>query len=339
MKRKKSVLKPFILIVIILSVLLSFASCKRDLEEEYEQKLAVLLHEKQRLENERERILNSLDNEFSKPSYMSLLFMNLDSAIYTEVFPIMSAQDENDIALVGVMALSENELPGLVGKLTLSEYNALVASGWRSALYWNGEKELGAFIDDMIATLDVLGMELPDSLVFAYGAYSSECDETLLSRGIKTAVHSGEEGLSYVDASRPDGIWHPGRIGWRCVGASANSSTKLKDKVETDGGYALFEIGFDNSSDKYETTFFPVADNEQDADRVDKFRNMVSSFKQSVRKGRISVDGIGDTRAAFESHYVSRANAEESNRLRLAQIEQELTVIRQQITDLYNQYH
>jgi hypothetical protein len=270
---------------------------------------------------------------------MSILFVDLDSAIYTEAFPIMSKQDEEDVAIVGVLALSEDELPGLDGNLTLPEYNALTDAGWGSALYWNGEKELEGFIIDMHTLLDSVGVDFPDSMVFAYGTYSSEYDATLLMHGIENAVHSGEENLSYIESADPDGVWHPGRIGWRCIGSSANSSTQLKNDVEADGGYALFEIGFDNSPEKYETSFFPVAGNEQDADRVGKFRNMIASFKQSVKNGRMVVDHVGNARDTFDSCYESRARAEEDSKLRLAKIEEELDKIRRQMTDLYNQYH
>ena len=339
MKRFFKALKSSVLLVITLATLLSFASCRRDEDAEYEEKLSVLLHDNQRLNNEKEKILLSIEKEFAVPSYMSLLFVDLDPAIYTEAFPIMSKQSVDDVAIVGVLALSEDELPGLDGKLTLSEYNALTDAGWGSALYWNGEKELDSFITDMELLLDGIGIDLPDSVVFAYGTYSSECDATLLSHGIGNAVHSGEENLTYVEGSDPDGVWHPGRIGWRCIGSSTNSSTQLKNDVEANGGYALFELGFDNSAEKYETSFFPVAGNEQDADRVDKFRKMIASFKQSVIKGRIAVDTVGNVREVFDSCYEARARAEEESQLRLLQIEQELEDIRHRMTELYNQYH
>lgn len=325
--------------IITVSLVMSFASCKSKLEDEYEGRLALLLHEQQRLNNEREKILLGIENSFATPAYMSLLFVNLDPSIYTEAFPIMSEQDDGDVAIVGVMALSEDELPGLDGKLTLSQYNTLIDMGWGSALYWNGEGELDSFITGMELTLNAMEIELPKSIVFAYGTYSSECDGVLLAHGIENAVHSGEESLSYVDKSVPDGIWHPGRIGWRCVGVGANSSTRLKERVELEGGYAMFEIGFDTSADKYETTFFPVDGNDQDADRVDKFRSMISSFKQSVINGKITVYSIENTRDAVSDYYEARKNAEKENALRLQEIDIELDEIRRKLTDLYNEYH
>ena len=326
-------------LVALVSLMMSFASCRSKLEKEYEHELSVLLHEQQRLNNEKEKILLGIENSFTKPAYMSLLFVDLDSAIYTEAFPIMSGQDDGDVAIVGVMALSMDELPGLDGKLTLSQYNTLINMGWGGALYWNGEGDLDGFITGMHLTLSAMEIELPDSVVFAYGTYSSECDSVLLAHGIENAVHSGEESLSYLDKSIPDGVWHPGRIGWRCVGAGANSSTRLKERVESEGGYALFEIGFDASADKYETTFFPVEGNDQDSDRVDKFRSMISSFKQSIIKGKIAVDNIEGTRDAVSEYYEARANSEKENEARLSEIEAELDEIRRKLTDLYNKYN
>ena len=109
--------------------------------------------------------------------------------------------------------------------------------------------------------------------------------------------------------------------------------------MELEGGYAMFEIGFDTSADKYETTFFPVDGNDQDADRVDKFRSMISSFKQSVINGKITVYSIENTRDAVSDYYEARENAEKENALRLQEIDIELDEIRRKLTDLYNEYN
>ena len=261
--------------------------------------------------------------------------MELDSALYTEAFPIMSRENENDVSIVGVMALSEGEIPGLAGKITREQYGTLIEIGWGNALYWSGEGELSTFITNMQALLEPLDIDLPTTVVFAQGTYDAAHDAVLSEYGIENAVHSGEGGLAYVESGEPDGVWHPGRIGWRCLG----TSTRLKDTVESDGGYSIFEIGFDNSADKYETTFFPVVGDDSDADRVDKFYNMIASFKKSVINGKMTVDSVDRVRDIVENYHVAREMAELENAARLFEIEEELKAVNDEITQLYNRYH
>ena len=345
--RKEALMRGFLkvvklsaLIIVMLSLILSFASCKRKDRAQYDHELSILLHDKQRLKNEREKILLTIENELGKAACMSIVFVELDSALYTDAFPIMSARDEGDASVVGVMALSEDELPGLEGKITLSEYNELIDSGWGNALYWDGQGELSAFIDDMTDTLTPLGIDLPGSLIFADGAYSPDYDELLLDSGILNIVHSGENELSFVEKSKPSGVWHPGCIGWRCVKSSAAlKSTKLKETIELEGGYALFKVGFDNSASADETSFFPIEGDATDEDRVDKFRSMIANFKASILGGKITVDSIEDSRAFVTAHFESRERAEAENELRLQQIEAELDEITRQINQLYKRYY
>ena len=247
----------------------------------------------------------------------------------------MSAQSDGDVALVGVMALSEDELPGYEGNITLAEYRTLVLAGWGSALYWDGGGEIADFIMRMRELLLPLEIELPKSLIFASGTYSAEYDDVLLSYGIENAIHSGENELAYIEETRPDGVWHPGRIGWRCFG----TSTRFKEMVEEDGGYALFEIGFDNSPSKSETSFFPVEGADGDSDRVEVFARMVTSFKESISEGKISVGSIETVRSETELYHSAKEAAEAANAERVAKIDAEIAAIQKKITDLYNEYN
>ena len=94
-------LKACVLILLIVSVILSSASCHDAYNDEYERKLADLIYQRQMLINEK----NSLDSEMEKSlgnlSYMSFVFTELDSVLYTDVYPKMfSGDDEIDIEAI-----------------------------------------------------------------------------------------------------------------------------------------------------------------------------------------------------------------------------------------------
>jgi len=332
MSRFFRMLKFSVLIIFVLSVLLSLASCDDGYDAEYDQKLEELIYRKQKLIDEKNALADGIDDQLGNASYMSFVFVQLNSALYTDVYPIMS---EGEVKLVGVMALSADELPGLEGKITLAEYSELIISGWGNALYWNGEGALEDFIVDMQHRLAALDIDLPKSIVFAEDTYSFDCDNVLLAHGIENVVHTGEENLNYIERTEPLGLWRPGRIGWRWIG----KSTALKNKIESDCGYALFEIGFDNSESNTRTSFFPIANDEDDADRVTVFSSMVALFKFSVANGKIEVYNIEDTREKTEAYYSQREKIEAANQLRSEEIELEIKEISHLMTQLYNEYH
>ena len=332
MQRVVSAFKICILFVVTVSLILFMASCGDDYNAEYERKLEELIYRKQQLTAERESLDPDMEEALGNASYMSFVFVGLDSALYTDVYPIMS---EGEIKLVGVMAFSKDELPGMEGKITVEQYGELIISGWGTALYWNGDGNLEEFISEMRILLGDSGIDLPKSIIFAENSYTQTYDQFLADYGIENAVHSGEEDLHYIDKSEPVGVWHPGRIGWRWIG----KSTSLKKNVEADNGYALFEVGFDNSEESSRTSFFPIEGDSGDGNRVTVFTNMINTFKASIASGKIEVYNIDDTRDRVENYYTLRKEIETKNAIRREQIDAQLDEISRSITELYNEYH
>lgn len=332
MSRVFSVFKTIVLLSALLSLILCAVSCGDDYNAEYERRLEELIYRKQQLIAERNGLDAEMQDALGNAAYMSFVFVGLDSALYTDVYPIMS---DGEVKLVGVIALSQDELPGVEGNITLDQYEELILTGWGNALYWNGEGALSEFISEMRISLDDLGIALPKSIIFAEDSYSQSYDQLLLECGIENAVHSGEEDLHYIEKNEPEGVWHPGRIGWRWIG----KSTSLKKNVEADNGYALFEVGFDNSEESSRTSFFPVEGDASDSNRVSVFANMIKTFKTSVAAGKIEVYNIDDTRERVENYYTLRKAMETENDKKRAEIELQLDEISRRITELYNEYH
>ena len=336
-----NVFKRIISVCLLLAMLASVAafatSCGSDseqdrLDEEYELKLADLVNQKQQLLKERDNLTSNMEKELGNTSYMSFIFTEIDSALYTDVYPVMS---EGDTPLVGVMALSEDELPGGEGNITLAQYNELIALGWGNALYWDGEGELSDFIGAMSELLLALGIELPESLMFKKDTYLASYEDILEESSIKNVIHSGDGDMKIVESTEPDGIWHPGYIGWRWVG----TSTRLKSSIVADGGYALFEIAFNNAEEHTHTSYFPIEGEVNDSNRPKVFQNMMLNFVNSIEAGEIEVLNIEDTRARVEQYYVDRAECEAANDIRREEIKAEIQEIERKMTELYEEYY
>lgn len=326
MKRFFDVLKVLVLTVTIVFLSVLAVSCeKQETDPEYELKLSELNYKKQLLVNERDRLESDVLATLGNTSYMSLLFTGLDSVIYTDIFGVMT---DGDIKIVGVLAFSRDELPGMEGKITEEQYRLLVSQGWGNALYWDGEGELSAFLDDMKASLESIGIDMPKSIAFKAKTYLKSYDALLGEYGIVNAVHSGEEGLDIIEVNEPDGVWHPGRVGW----IASNSGT-LKQYVETNSGYALFEIGFDTSVPQ--TSYYTSSG----GTNVSRLEKMLGIFRDSIAAGKVEVLDIDGTREKVLQYNLILRDKEAYIEARTAELDAEIQKIERKITDLYYEYH
>ena len=315
-------------VAIIAILLVIFIPNKDKGYSEYEAKLDKLTLRKQQLLAQLDKLGPDMDKALGNTSYMSLLFTTLDSALYTSAHPVM-AEGSNDI--VGIMALSPNELPDLEGKITKKQFDTLLALNWGTALYWNGEGDLEDYILQMQVLLDEHRIDFPTTMAFKSKTFKLEYDEILLQYGIKNALHGDDAGLPIRVQTEPTGVWHPGYIGWKASGSSL-----LKRQVEGEGGYALFEISF--SQDNSATAYFDVS-GETEGARAESFRKMINLFKSSVRSGAVEVLSTEQTRAKVEKYYSERSSIEIENAQARQQINAEIAEIERQMTELYHEYN
>ena len=296
---------------------------------EYDAKFDKLAHQKQQLLYELDKLGPDSADKLGNTSYMSFVFTTVDAPLYTDAYPIMSS---GNFKLSGVMALSETELPGLSGKITNEQFADLLANGWCTALYWDGTGELATYLDSMKAILAEREIEFPKSVMFKNGTYKLEYDELLLANGIKNAIQSGDAGLPTRESTEPDGIWHPGYIGWK-----ASGRTNLKLTIEKDGGYALFEISFNNSPENTVTSYFEL-EGESENSRTDAFKKMVNLFKTSIEAGDIEVIGTDEVRAKVEKYYGDLSDSDRENIEIRRQLNEQIADIDRQMTQLYHEY-
>ena len=312
--------------------LFSCSGYRRSEVSEYDRELSALVYEKQQLQIQKNDIEKGIDVAVVPLAYMSFIFTEVDAGLYSDVLPVLNEYGP----FVGVMAFSEDELPGGEGNVTVEQYNELMNLGWGNALYWNGEGELSAFLDTMELALGDIGIEMPKSVLFENDAYSPDCDALLLERGIENAVHSGIEDYSIVEKTDPDGVWHPGYVGWR----NLKKSTRLKSAIEANGGYSAFRIVFDNSPENFDTAYYHIeGESVSNGAREQVFGKMMSSFKKSVEAGTISVMTIEESRNAAEAHFRGVEEYQEYAKTRIAEIDAEIASVEKKILELYDKYH
>ena len=105
--------------LLIVAALLALVSCgkKDDVRSlEYELKLAELNAKKYECEDETYLLESGMRAAIGHNSYMSFIFLGVDSGIYDDILPIM---ESGDMAFTGVLCFFEDELPGMEGNITL----------------------------------------------------------------------------------------------------------------------------------------------------------------------------------------------------------------------------
>ena len=333
----------FILLCLIMVSLVSCAKDDADAERalEYENKLAELTLEKQRLISERHKVKNGMIETIGNNAYMSFVFVDLDAGLYEDVFPIFS---EGDIKLVGTMALSVDELPGMDGNITMEQYQELVNCGWGTTLYFEIHDEdtaldstasLTGFLDTMKSSLGAMNIPYPDSIVFDDGCYSVELDDVLKVYGMKTVLHDGENDFGLVAGDCPGEIWHAGVIGWRDL----RRSTRLKTAIETSGGYASFKIGFENTDDRFSESFYPIeGEDTLNGERIDVFCRMINLFKKSVSTGNVHINTVSGVNGEMINYFALKEEYIQYSVVRTAEIDAMISDVEDRIFELYNEY-
>ena len=345
-----SLLKRALCAMLVVAVLFTLASCADktdDRSEEYEIKRAQIQLEKQRYIDEQYALRMGLDEYTGHHSYMSFIFVSLDCALYTEVLPLFNT---DEYPLVGVMALSLDELPGMDGNVTMDEYLDLTDLGWESAIYWTGPvtdddesvsaedaaSQLSSYLCDLDAALDEIGIDMPSSLVMNTIVTEGVYETTLESFGIENLLHDYENRDDLVSSDRPEGVWHSGVLGWRDL----TRSTRIKRAVEASGGYASFIVTFDNSPENYDTSFIPIeGESTLNGERREVFSRMLDKFKDSIMYDKIGVVGIDEAREKCNTYHDTKDGYLENSDIRIAELDLLIQDADKRLFELYQEYY
>ncbi len=131
--------------------------------------------------------LEDLQSEYSgknKPAYAVIpVFTTPDKDVFPKVAELLKSYQWN-----GIIGLTKEMIPGDEEALSTEEYDELMASGWQSALCWDGEEDLSDFLRDMKSRLTKAKMSFPDVLVIKEGFYSESYRDLLKEYEIETII-------------------------------------------------------------------------------------------------------------------------------------------------------
>ena len=341
-------------LVLILTLLMVFVSCEKQDPRlnEYEYKRAALYLEKQDYINEQYALRTGIEEYAGNNSFMSFVFTDLDSGLYSDVLPLML---DDEIPLEGVVALSVDELPGMEGKITFEQYADLMALGWETAIYWEGivsaddsdaaeaeeadlsamSQALDSYLESMSAVLESLGIEMPKSLVLGCEILADEYESASIKYGIRNILRDDTVHNDLIASHYPEGIWCPGILGWRDL----RRSTRVKNAVENNGGYSTFKINFDNSQENFDTSFYSIdGESTLNGVREDVFAKMLLKFRTSIAQGLIEVVGIDEARERTKNYYDAKENYLINSEIRTAELDVLIEDVDRRIVELYNEY-
>ena len=228
---------------------------------------------------------------------MTIVVTSTNEMLYTDVYPIFNGTSKYNVKnetlkLTGTICLSDTDLPGGEGNVTLEQFNEMIEAGWTTALYFDyaAAGNVEAYLLKMSGLLSSLGIEMPDSAYFLAGAYNTDYDGMLISRGIKNVIHHEERGLDLIGTDLDSTMWRVGDIGWNNTTLANPTFTAL---MSTAGGLS-FSVGF-NDWDR--TRYFSGDDVGSAA-----FARMLDKFRECVRDESMFVDSLKEGKVSYMVH-------------------------------------
>lgn len=255
-------------------------------------------------------------------SNITLLFLGVESEIYTQVYPAIK-EISNDVK--GTLCLTVEAMPGDEGCMTLEELEELLLDGWSLALLFegDGEEELSVFLTEARQRLETLEIEAPNTLACKQGSYSPSLDSLIIEEGFAHVIHNAEEQTPLIDKTVDEELFRPGTVGW-----SADKMQRyFMAELMSFGGCACFTI--DLSGER--------ADIKLDMNNnslVSSFNGMITAIDGWVQEGGCTAKDVGfglNLRKAYlENSIIIVERVEEFRseiRAQLDQIELEIAAI------------
>ncbi|MBR2812767.1 MAG: hypothetical protein IKD69_15435 [Solobacterium sp.] len=116
--------------------------------------------------------------------------------------------------IICLLAFSEDRLPGDEGAMSAETVNDLIWQGYRTALRFDGVRNLQKTLDDVRATMNERGLGLPDTICFEPGVYAERYDEVMRENNVYYAIFRGidRDEISFADEGANP--WVIGGIGY-----------------------------------------------------------------------------------------------------------------------------
>lgn len=272
------------------------------------QQIQPLDEEKNELQNQLESLEKEYEENTKSQATVELLFTQADKELYTELFPEM-----NKNGIVGIIALSPEELPNMEGNIIRREFEEMLNAGWSYCISWNGDGNLESFLNEMENTFYTISLTMPKAIYFEYGTYSSEYKEVLEDYGFNVAVHHGEEDLPLIVSDVEEGVWEIGACSFE-----VNDRLDYLENVRENKGNCVCAVSQQEEFDIYEA-----------------FKSYISAFKSGQDKELFKVTTFGSARTVHSEAMEAKEQYSGEYESEKTDLEKRIYKLDQQIKDIY----
>ena len=239
-----------------------------------------------------------------------LLFLSLDEKLLDAALPLMEEH-----GIVGMLVLSEGELPGQPGRISRETYDALLEQGWLAVAGCAERGDLAAWKARFDAMLEEQELSCAPVLYLADGCYRPEKDELLAELGYSVVLHHGEEQTERLIVGAGEGLWLPGAQPWNYNGIKAD----LEQMIDL-GGNLCFTVSLHGDLDGFDRQ---------------PFENMLDYLQEQQEDGALRVTDLLQARsqqfaASLSGEPIRRELAE-----KLAELDKEIAELDRQIAEIY----
>jgi hypothetical protein len=147
----------------------------------------------------------------------------------------------------GVLVLSEDNVPGMPGKITIRQFEEMLRDGWSYCILWDGVSTVWELFQKVQWKMPENALEVPDTVYLKKGTYTTEMDQNLISQGIRAVIHHGETGLPIDIIGVDKSLWHIGAVEW----SQENARSWLGSNQETRSNL-VFDIQIEEQTEIYD---------------------------------------------------------------------------------------
>ena len=223
-------------------------------KQELQQIMIPLQQEKRAMLDEMSRLQKQVDGKKLETATLELLFSSLNERLYLEVFPIML-----QYGMKGVMVLSEENVPGMPGKITIRQFEEMIHDGWSYCILWDGTSTVWELFQKVQWKMPENTLDVPDTVYLEKGTYTAEMDQNLISQGIRAVVHHGETGLPVDITGVDQSLWHIGAVEWSqenarsWLGSNQETRSNLVFDIRLEDQTEIFGIDLAERKEKHVT--------------------------------------------------------------------------------------
>lgn len=269
-------------------------------------------YQKKQLQNELEALkATKVEIERGRLSLL-LVFAEINELFMEEIVPML-----NDNNISATLCITENNLPVETSALTLYDINYLLASGWQTAMLWDGSEDIDAWYLNVTRLMSEVGVEIPKVICIDHSLYNDEFKDSAVELGFTDIIinaPSTDERVSVSDERITVTNGHP----WY----TTSSADSLND-LDFDGEAISFFVGTTGDEMAYEEL---------------QFEAMLDSAVSKRENGEIVITTPDGAKRQAELNKDAYEASYEVHNNKIKEIEDKIKELDDKIDDTYDAY-